>query len=103
MSRLDTFEPLRGVEVGLIKADIEGAELLALRGARHLLTVNRPVLVLEAIEELMRPFGYGYAELRRFLIDLGYRIQVIRSDGRLVAEVEGRLPERMNDLLCLPQ
>ena len=100
---LDTFEPLRGVEVGLIKADIEGAELLALRGARHLLTANRPVLVLEAIEALMQPFGYRYAELRQFLIERGYRIQVICSDGRVVADVEGRLPEYMSDLLCLPQ
>lgn len=58
----------------LIKIDVEGGELLVLRGAARLLREHRPVLFMELHSpELAR-------ECRNFLESLGYEIEVLREE-----------------------
>lgn len=45
--RLDDFAPVRHLDIGLIKIDVEGHELQALSGAGELLARTRPVIVFE--------------------------------------------------------
>jgi FkbM family methyltransferase len=48
ISRLDTLIATQGLTApGVMKLDVEGAEALALRGAKHLLSVQKPRLVVE--------------------------------------------------------
>jgi FkbM family methyltransferase len=71
---LDDF--LAGKEIGrvaLLKADVEGAELLALRGAVRLLREHRPALFLEVQEEHLARFGFSIRALEEFLAGEGYR------------------------------
>ena len=66
-----------------MKCDVEGAELLVLRGAEHSLSMGlRPILLLEVSEALMRPFGYGPGDLEAFLRRFDYRFYTLTSDGR---------------------
>jgi FkbM family methyltransferase len=58
--------------VDVIKMDIEGAELTALKGARDTLRRFRPVLVLEMIDEQLRSMGASEAQLRAFLTAENY-------------------------------
>lgn len=55
----------RGVDVGLVKVDVEGHELYVLRGARETLTRCRPALAIEGdLETLaaeLEPLGYEWA------------------------------------------
>jgi FkbM family methyltransferase len=88
--------------VGLIKADVEGAELLALRGAQRILREHQPVLLLEAYAVNMKPFRYTYADLRSFLVSVGYTIYLIQTDGSLIEEKDGVELTGFDDLLCLP-
>jgi FkbM family methyltransferase len=75
MTTLDTWWRGAGVKnIQAIKLDIEGAELLALKGAEQLLRAERPVLVCEADEELQDRFGYGPRELLDQLAALEYRV-----------------------------
>jgi FkbM family methyltransferase len=61
----------------LMKVDVEGAELMLLRGARNLLATHRPKLFMEIhSRELGR-------ECRAFLEPLGYEIHVV-GEGREV-------------------
>lgn len=59
---LDSFvadkKPIR-----LIVIDAEGAEVAILKGGRHFLQRDRPVIVVEAQEAHLRRFGFGLADL----------------------------------------
>lgn len=102
---LDNFfqqQPLPA-PLGLVKMDIEGAELLALRGASTTLSTYRPAIILEVYSGWMKSFGYTYHDLRKFLISLGYSIYVIQSDTTLIPETTGRLSHtQFYDLVCYP-
>jgi len=62
---LDTYASAKGLSrIDFIKADVEGAELGMLRGARAILgAAEPPVLLLEFEEERQRAFGSSCAEL----------------------------------------
>jgi FkbM family methyltransferase len=59
--------------VDVIKCDIEGAELDALRGAAQLLRRDHPDLILEFDPALVRRSGGEPARLVEYLASLGYR------------------------------
>jgi FkbM family methyltransferase len=75
VTRLDELverEALRPPD--LIKLDIEGAELPALRGGRHLISRVQPVIVLESRYEPWFNPGYSRAELLEELFRHGYLV-----------------------------
>jgi FkbM family methyltransferase len=58
--------------VSLIKMDIEGAESLALLGARDAISHTRPPVVMEWSEQNLPAYGIAPIELLRVCADLGY-------------------------------
>jgi FkbM family methyltransferase len=64
----------------LIKMDIEGYELIALRGAARVLA-HCPLLIAEYSPQLMRTGGLDPAELVRLLSDAGLRPHEILPEG----------------------
>jgi FkbM family methyltransferase len=68
----------------LIKIDVEGAELLALRGARDTLTRCAPILIVAIHPPLMQLLGTLPAELVAFLDSCGY--QGHHLDGRCAVD-----------------
>ena len=58
----------------LIKCDVEGAELLVLHGARKLLGLCRPTLLLSVHPPTLPHYGHSREQVHAFLDDLGYRI-----------------------------
>jgi len=68
--------------VDLIKIDIDGGELDALRGARGLLSsANPPRLIVEFAESTQAPQGHSCAELADFLQGFGNKLSCIGSEG----------------------
>lgn len=59
--------------IGLVKIDVEGAELAVLKGAVHLLDVCRPTLVIE-----VHTFDL-LASCRSFLESRAYKVRVVES------------------------
>lgn len=72
---VDGFAQANGLgRVDLIKLDIQGSELQALRGAEHVLRTSRPHVLCEVVDVY---WGSGQtttaADLAAFMTDLGYR------------------------------
>ncbi len=85
---LDTLAECEHLEaVDLIKLDVEGAELAALRGMPKLLGSPRPpVVVFEYHPEANARQGLAWGELQGLLRSFGYRMRLL-DDGGLGPEI----------------
>jgi len=59
-------------KLDLIKCDIEGAELLMLKGAKECLKKFKPILQLEVSDNLTKIYGYSSKSTFKYLNDYGY-------------------------------
>lgn len=80
---LDEFLP-NVQRVSLVKCDVEGADLYALRGARRLLEVHKPVVIVEITPWFLEGFGLSVADVYGFFEGLGYACYRYDDGGRLV-------------------
>jgi len=69
--------------IGLVKIDVEGAELMVVRGAKWLLETYRPPVFVEIVTTCCERYGYRPADLFRFFEDLGYRAYTITGQASL--------------------
>ena len=78
--------------VGLVKLDIQGAEMRALSGGRETLARFKPVLLVEIDDERLRRQGSSGAELLALLDDLGYGAHHLTRQGlsRVLATADAR-------------
>ncbi len=67
--------------IGLMKVDVEGAELLAFKGGKETLCRDHPVIIYEEVEEAQQEFGYSVSEVRMFLQGLGYHLYEISVES----------------------
>jgi len=76
ITTLDEYVRENGIShVDFIKIDIEGAELLALRGAKQLLSGHDgPTILVELADVTTQGFGYRAFDIWDFLSDFGYRM-----------------------------
>lgn len=103
---LDAYVAAAGLAaLNFVKCDVEGAELLVLRGAQETIRRFKPLLFLEVSRHWTEGFGYAPADLARFLEVLGYsRFFLVEDEIRPVTDLprelaDGRLPDSVN-LLC---
>ena len=74
VARLDTLSErtLRVDSCSFVKIDVEGAELLVLRGASAFLATHRPAILVELDRVMSARYGCSPAETVAFLERLGY-------------------------------
>jgi hypothetical protein len=88
---------LSGVgRVSLIKADIEGAELPAFRGAKGIIERDRPTVICEINPWFLDGFGIKLSELVSFFADRGYALYRYEENVRRLVPV-GSLAEIVED------
>lgn len=91
VTTLDAFLAEHGpANVKLMKMDIEGAELLALRGARETIARCRPVIFYEENPRSYAAFGYRPEDVRDFLEGLGYHLRLMK-------------PTEVQNIVAIPQ
>lgn len=85
VSTLDQYVIDNGLDrIDFIKADIEGAEFLMLKGAESALRKYRPTLMLEVQAHSTRLFGYEPKNLFEWLKNIGYRAYYVNLRHDLV-------------------
>jgi len=104
---LDEFFAQRDAIPDVIKIDIQGAEMEALRGAETIIRNHLPIIFLEVHPTMLGDFGATTDDVYRFLVEHGYdEIYLIdehRSDhGRLIPfDAERGGPPVTHMLLCM--
>jgi FkbM family methyltransferase len=88
--RLDDYCETNGIDhIDFMKMDVEGAELLALRGAGELLArKNAPTILLEMGDLNTVGFGYKSTDLWGYLEHLGYRMYSLGTRGDSLQEAK---------------
>jgi FkbM family methyltransferase len=89
---LDKFCSEHGVRPNLVKIDVEGAELLVLRGAVNLLRESHPTIIL-AVHPYWLPAGQSSQQILELLTGYGYT--VYDSEGCPIESL------RKGEYLCL--
>lgn len=84
---LATDPRLAGRRVALVKLDVEGSELGALRGMDELLARDRPMLTIEWNWDTSQRFGFQPGDVIEFMAQRGYHAYS-NSGGSLVPFVE---------------
>jgi FkbM family methyltransferase len=93
---LDALVEQHGLNPGLIKIDVEGAEQQVLDGAMEVLRRFRPVVIAELSPALLAHHGSSAAAVLERFAALGYRVQD-------VADPRARPGARpYGDIVCLP-
>lgn len=100
---LDEFVP-RSESVSLIKCDVEGAELLAFRGAERLIGEHLPTVICEINPWFLEGFRLKLEELLDFFDARGYRLyRYVGEDGqRRLREVTASEVEEDNYVFIHP-
>lgn len=100
VTTLDEFAAERKItECRLIKIDIEGAELLALRGAERFITAARPYVYYELNVYWAREFGYEQSSLLDFAAAHDYATYQL-VDGQFVPDSSPRA--EVSNFLMVP-
>jgi FkbM family methyltransferase len=84
LTTVDAFALERGLNrIDLLKVDVEGAELPVLGGAREVLAVHQPWVIVEVQQETSEAAGYRHGDILTYLGTFGYRFAKIARRGRL--------------------
>jgi hypothetical protein len=72
------------VSMDVVKIDIDGSEMLAMRGASAILERSRPVVFSEFAPCFLETYSHVSGEdYLRFFVDLGYEITVLDAEGEV--------------------
>lgn len=72
-NKLDAFD--------LAKIDVEGAELMVVRGGANTIRAHKPLLFLELLRKWSKPFGYHPNDLIALLREWGYGCYAFADDA----------------------
>lgn len=93
-SILNDLPPVR-----LVKIDVEGAEMLVLRGMSGLIERDQPFVIFEVDDGFLRELGFSAQDLCDFMTQRGYHLHRIVARGDL-EPLDGAPGERSNVLAC---
>lgn len=104
---LDSYLLQRKIErVNFVKVDIEGAEMLFLRGAEKLFEqATPPVIFMEMALETTKEFGYFPNDLIVFLREKAdYKFYALDEENEKLLEIDGFSADDIGaNVLCVPQ
>lgn len=77
--KLDDFVTATNSKVDVIKCDVEGAELLVLKGGYETLKRDTPIIFIEMLRKWSAQFNYHPNDIIDMLFEIGYRCFAIEN------------------------
>ncbi len=74
-------------QIKLIKIDVEGAEMLALRGMKQLLEKTRPYIILELTDSFLRDLGSSAEALISHMTSTGYTAYPVKDTSHPLSDL----------------
>ena len=104
VTTLDTFaNAFSPPRIDLVKCDVEGAELMVVRGGLDLIARDRPLMMFELLRKWSRAFGYHPNAVIDLLSPLGYDCWAIgKGAPRPILSIEEET-EETNFLFLAPE
>lgn len=98
LTSLDDFVSRENIEaVDFIKCDVEGAELLVIKGGKNTIQRHLPVIVCEIVEDWCHKFKYSSSELLRELCMWGYGVyEIFHNKLKEIDSVSNRKIDSFN-------
>ena len=87
LKKMDDWNKENNIYPDFIKCDVEGAELLVLKGGEETLKSKKPVIFIELLRKWAQKFNYHPNEVIKFLKNLGYKCFII-SNNNLIEVLE---------------
>jgi FkbM family methyltransferase len=75
-----TLDSFNFKKIDFIKMDIQGSELLAIKGAKKLLSEHKPIIFIEMEEQYLRDLGSSTKELMETLFSFNYALYRIETN-----------------------
>lgn len=98
----DVLQELGVERIDMIKLDIEGGELAALKGGQRSLQRFKPILVFEVAEVTCQAAGHSPAQLLEWVMAQGYRIEILEHDGRTRRWTPSDALARFQNVVAMP-
>lgn len=70
------YSHFREAKIGAIKIDIEGGEVKALKGAKKIISRDKPLILIENNEDNLLQSGVNQSSLNELMTELGYKSSV---------------------------
>lgn len=88
MTTIDLFMAEEGIDrIDLVKCDVEGSELLVLKGGLETLERNRPAIMMEMLRKWSAVYDYHPNDIISLLSGLGYECWTV-LDGKMITVAE---------------
>ncbi len=82
--KLDTFcKDRQGLNIGLLKVDVEGGEFNVVKGAVEVIKTQQPLWYMEIEERWTKKYGYQPNDLFNFMFEFGYSAFSVSDNGDL--------------------
>ena len=98
----DWFKTSGLTKVDLIKLDIEGGELSALKGMRDVLEKQKPAMIVEINPETLSLFGLKPLDIFNYLSQFNFDGFLISENGRLEHLNSNEVNQTINVLFIHP-
>ncbi|HOX84317.1 MAG TPA: FkbM family methyltransferase, partial [Chryseolinea sp.] len=79
----DMMSELKITRLDFIKIDVEGAEMLVLKGSKEVIKKFRPAVMIEINDATYEAAGYSVADVKSFFKELNYSLHIISKGGVL--------------------